>query len=1115
MLAVAIAACSFPALAQDVEEQEAAQETSRQQTEETRSKYDAAELEEITVTAQRANMQSAQAIKREAGTVVDSITADDIGSFPDKSVAEALQRVPGVAVNRFAAPTDTAHFSAEPSGVLVRGLNHVRTEFNGRDSFSANSSRGLGWGDVSPEMMAGVDTYKNQMAELIEGGIAGTVNMRTRVPFDQQGAMYAATIASNYGDLAEEVTPDASALFSNRWETSSGEWGILGNLAYSHVKTRSQGNQYGKLVPYTHPDYADERVWIPTNLAMRDNLYDRTRLGGSLALQWQNADESVVFTSQYNSSEYENAWEEYVVITSMANDPGAGNSIFYEHTSENLANAEPMPAPGTDPFTFDDNGVFQTGTMVRNQGWWGSNNASSADRGAVASGLPVMDVEGSNANGGIRGTDVVTESRYSSTTNKTEDFSANLKWAITDRIRSNFDAQYVKATVESWDVTMGFGTFANAEIDLRDKSVNLLAPSYINMSPGGYANPNNYRLQHIMDHFEDSEGEEFALRSDFEFDLEFDHLESVKVGARYADRDQIVRSTNHNWESVATTWSGNQAHYYNIDRHEPTPGGTNGNQPDFTGYPEGYYELRNFDQDYHNLGQQEFYFANMDYLADRALMESTLGGPALGLSGAGWEPACSGLGDRTGVIEGECVTPAEWIEVSEETLVAYVQFQLGGDEATLAGIPYSGNIGLRYVRTENVSGGGIAFESVNSDYIWNEATDDISTRGAEIPGGLGYLKCEFPEPDEGQDAPAVPGTMGCYISPEDAYYLLGEDQTSVAEKTHHHLLPSFNLKLEFTDELQGRIGLSRAMSRPDIGNLRNFVRVVGELPDINNADDPNWVKNSSGEIVGANVNFTGSAHNPYLKPILADQLDLTLEWYFSDLGSLTGGIFFKEFKDYIQTGRYERTLESNGIEHTAVLKGPQNGDGAKIQGFEIAYQNFFDFLPDPFRGFGVQANYTYLDNQGIENTTVSNGTLSGEAESTASSDTVEVDVLQGLSEHTYNLISMYERDAWSARLAYNWRSEFMVTAIDCCIGRPMWQDDYGQLDGSIQYNFSNNVTVALKASNILNEETVLEQQVQNATNVDEGLQDATAGQTLPASWFQNDRRLTLSMSLRF
>ena len=115
------------------------------------------EMTEILVTGIRKALQTSQEIKREADTVVDSITATDIGAFPDKSVAEALQRMTGVTVTRFAASGDTSHFSAEPSGVVVRGLPQVRSEFNGRDSFNANSSRGLSFGDVTPELMAGVE----------------------------------------------------------------------------------------------------------------------------------------------------------------------------------------------------------------------------------------------------------------------------------------------------------------------------------------------------------------------------------------------------------------------------------------------------------------------------------------------------------------------------------------------------------------------------------------------------------------------------------------------------------------------------------------------------------------------------------------------------------------------------------------------------------------------------------------------------------------------------------------------------------------------------------------------------------------------------------------------
>src|SRR5205085_4272624 len=190
----------------------------------------------IIVTGQRRALQTSQGIKRNADTVVDSITATDIGAFPDKSVAEALQRIPGITVDRIAAHGDVSHFSAEPSGVIIRGLPQVRSEFNGRDIFNANSSRGLSWQDVTPELLAGVDAYKNQTADMIEGGIAGSINLRTRLPFDANGQLIQVGGHMNYNSLAKKWTPDANAFYSNRWQTGIGEFGIMGDIAYSDLK---------------------------------------------------------------------------------------------------------------------------------------------------------------------------------------------------------------------------------------------------------------------------------------------------------------------------------------------------------------------------------------------------------------------------------------------------------------------------------------------------------------------------------------------------------------------------------------------------------------------------------------------------------------------------------------------------------------------------------------------------------------------------------------------------------------------------------------------------------------------------------------------------------------
>jgi hypothetical protein len=120
---------------------------------------DATQDDAIIVQGYRQSLQSAQTLKKNSDVIVDSVTAEDIGALPDRSVTETLQRIPGVSINRFAAGVDPDHFSVEGSGVVVRGLTYVRSEFNGREAFTANNGRALSFADVPSEMMGGVDVF--------------------------------------------------------------------------------------------------------------------------------------------------------------------------------------------------------------------------------------------------------------------------------------------------------------------------------------------------------------------------------------------------------------------------------------------------------------------------------------------------------------------------------------------------------------------------------------------------------------------------------------------------------------------------------------------------------------------------------------------------------------------------------------------------------------------------------------------------------------------------------------------------------------------------------------------------------------------------------------------
>lgn len=1038
---------------------------------------DATDVEEVIVTGTRRALETSQELRRNADTVVDTITATDIGAFPDKSVAEALQRVPGVTVNRFAASDDTSHFGAEPSGVLVRGLQQVRSEYNGRDTFSANSSRGLSWGDISPELMQGVDTYKNQTAELIEGGIAGSINLRTRVPFDSPGRLMQLSANVNYGDISEKYTPEASAIFSDRWITDMGEFGFLANIAYSDVTTNSQTIQYGRMGIFEGV-FGPGTQYIPSSVGYRDTEYQRERNGLAFAAQWESTDGKLMATAQYNRSDFTNQWRERGVIgynadmfalpTDFSYSPGGARSQWI-----------PVPAQGTSPFTFDSNGNFQNGTLVIQQTdtfWWGATDAEAAQIAVNDQGqnmlVPCYAWQATCADP-TRGGDVNAVTRYNETSNMTEDAAVNLKWSITDRLRANFDVQFINSEVDNYDIEVGQYSFANMTLDASGERpvMTFSAPTNINQSSGGLSNANNYRYNHAMDHREDSEGDEVALRADLEYDIDTNWLDSLRVGVRYADRDQSVKYSGYNWGNITNNWNlgSGQATYWNIDR--TAPDGV------FNGYPAGLYETRELGGGFFGGGANPYVFFDMDRLADHGA--DLLSYDNIGVGQDQWRPICT----RPGEVDG-CFRANELNDVSEETRAAYAMLRFGGDDAIWGGTPVSGNIGLRYVETENVSTGSLSYP---------------------VPFSPGDLACNPVVPIPG--VPTTPGSIGCYLSADDIAFNSGGGLQSTANSKHTNWLPSFNIKFDIRDDWVLRFAASRAMARPDIGLLKNYIEISTSLPGTD-PTDPRYVT-TGGVITGVNPTYTANAYNPYLEPTTADQFDLALEHYFAEVGSLTFTAFYKTFENYIQYGSYDLDVTNNGVTRTVRVRGPMNGDGAKIRGIEVAYQRFFDFLPGAWSGLGVQANYTYIDNQGITNTNlkVASGGADGQTAQPGSAGTVlQVDKLEGLSDHQYNLVGMYERGPWAARLAYNWRSEYLVTAVDCCVYLPIWQEAAGFLDGSIRYAVNDRLELSLQGSNLLNTETRLFQQVS----------DSSAGGTLtPNAWLQSDRRLVFGFRFRY
>ncbi|WAC58603.1 TonB-dependent receptor [Brevundimonas sp. SL130] len=1062
---------------------------------------DAAVVDEVVVTGIRGALRSAQRIKRDADTVVDSITATDIGSFPDKSVAEALQRVAGVTVNRYAATSDTTHFSNEPSGVLVRGLSQVRSEFNGRDTFSANSSRGLSWGDVSPELMSGVDTYKNQTAELIEGGIAGTINLRTRLPFDVSGRQAALTVTGNYGSLAEEITPEVSAIFSDRFQTSIGEFGVMANLAYSELSSVSESAQYGRMGVFENVTaLGGGTKYIPSWYRVGRTEFDRTRQGLAGAVQYRDNSGRFQATLQYNRSTYENVWHEQAIKGSAFT--LYGQPTDYVITDANYATTL-AAAPGS-TFTFDDEGNFETGVLNSPIGWAGLDNASAgAGIGVTSDGSPIINAcySWAGCSPETRGGEVESITRYNRNEQMTEDLSLNMRWDATDRLSFMADIQYVNATVTNLDQDVSQIAYANIAIDATGEhpTMTLTPGTNNNYADGFLSNPNAWRFNNVNDHTEDSEGNQLAVRGDMEY--KFDEggwLDSLKAGVRYADREQTVRWSAYNWGGVANAWgcdsfdatSTNSA-WYNVDS---TTGGAsvngdcNASTPNttFAGWDAGLASVQDFPEIFGGLVSGGPYsFTSWDFLESHEALSNAFAYDSVGVGSSRWTPVCR----RAGEVDG-CYLPQEIAEIKEETAAVYAMLKFGGPDTRIGGYRISGNIGARYVETKDSSDGYL----IHADLLRSTSLD-----------------CRANTAPPGSTTPVVPQTIGCYISADDIAFSDGLAEARVASVKHKNFLPSFNLRVDLTDTWLMRFAASRAMSRPDIGYLKNYLQVGISLPSTDDPNDERWVKDASGNIVGVTPRYTAEAYNPYLKPITADQFDLTLENYFADTGSFSLALFYKKFNDYIQYGTYDQSITIDGVTRDVQVRGPVNGDGASLHGAEVAFQSFFPSLPSPFDGLGVQANFTYVENSGISNSNLTNVSSGGGSNTSGNgvsqaSDSITTDSLEGLSKYSFNLVGLYEKGPWAARVAYNWRSEFLLSAVDCCIGLPIWQEAAGYLDASLRYKINDHAEVNLQASNLLDTESVLKQQV---TDAEEG------GLLKDYSWNRTDRRFMVTLRLRY
>jgi len=1067
---------------------------------------------EIIVTGIRQSLASAQQIKKKSDTIVDAITANDIGALPDRSVTEALQRVPGVSINRFAGSNDPDHFSVEGSGVVVRGLNFVRSEFNGRDAFSAGvGGQSLNFADVPSELLGSVEVYKNVTAEMIEGGLAGTVNLNTRKPFDNKGFHLGFDAQANYGDMEKKWSPTGSLLVSNTWNTAGGSRiGILGDISYSRVRSRADGVQVtnfqtrdGKYVgaansgggtftcrnplplgsdangfPANMPgsqgvtkagdpcygaapagangfaDWASLR-YAPLGGQFRTQDFDRKRDGQALTFQFESPDSFALITAQFMRSHTTNAWGEHTFETAPDlteystypkgcrqngnGTPGVGNNPPPNIRAE-------CPVGGFTDYTYSSDGLFQKGYITYpGTGWRTAGSGNGATNWVPSGGLQQS----------LSRRQILEE-------NTLLDFGLNGKFKFSDRLDLQLDFDYTDSVHNNLDVSSFGSTFADTELDLTGdlpiiiphKPTTLSAtwaapnPTLVAATDAQYfANPNVQFWRAAMDHIEHSTGHELALKADLAYNFDADSfLKKLKFGARYADRDQTVRYTTYNWGSVSEIWSG-AGPAVSIQQ-----GGLS--HADLYSFPD-------FFRNKVPAPITAFYYNGDligDYKGSSAYFKSlnAIWHNVNGAGPGGWVP----LAERPNAIAGTDYTAAEVQPIEQQDYNAYLMASFGTAPGT-GKIGFSGNVGVRFVHSFMASTGSIG---VPSQQDLNIASSFAVRCPSVIP----------PPP-----APQVPTTPGGVCARGPAGYAAlqqwatGKSANNTVRTDYTYWLPSLNVRVDLTDQLLMRFAASKVLTRPENSYVRNYL--------------------GSGLDNGGNIRFT--AGNPFLKPATAWQFDVTAEWYFSRVGSLTFDAFYKDVSNFFYQHLTSRPVLSNGITENVTIIGPDNfHEHGKIKGFEAAYQQTLDFLPKPFDGFGINANYSYVESKGLPNAFL-NGGSPDNISTVAPAGNMP---LEGLSKHNINAAVFYEKGPISVRAAYNWRSRFLLTVADVIFPYySIFNEPTGQLDASIFFNVSKQIKIGVQGVNLTNEITKTSQAYTGDPNV-----------LAPRSYFMNDRRFS-------
>ncbi len=955
-------------------------------------------VEEVVVTGFRASLANALDIKRRENDLVDVIKAQDIADFPDLNLAESLQRVPGVSIDRDGGEGRSITVRGlGPDFTVVRlnGLEALATTGGKDSSGGANRGRQFDFSIFASELFNSITVRKSTSAINEEGSLGAIIDLQASRPFDFSGSALSMGAKLGWNDLSRKQDPRFTFLASNRWDTGIGEIGALISVAYAERKTLEEGSSTGR---------------------------------------WENP--SVAFNSATS----------FPCVTVSTAQPGGAPPITSGYNPRT-----PGFVPG---------------------GPTAATSAACGTISAVTGALPTA----AQANG-LWHPRIPRYGRLQYD-QKRLGVTGSLQWRPTENSTLSFDALLAKFTNNRDETYLETISFSRSGQGLPQTDVVSFQADNKGQLIKGTFDDVDARVEYRHDDLK-TEFNQFTLTYDTKFG-DAGHL-NVVYGQSRSIQDNPVQTTfsfdRYDTDGYSYDYSADQnlpTLNYGFDPTNPanfvySSRNTLGDSSLLRLRPSKAvntfktlradvdYEIFNgfklrYGGDYKEYGfsssEQRLFSRNLTPgVGTTFTAEAGFALPA-GVTVADVSRLITGFGRGLDVPAG---VPTSWIapdldklkkvigydcncinangdfrlsvlnqlgalrEITEKDTAFYIQ---GDFDYDLFNMPVRGNLGVRYVKTDQAA--------------------------------LGHY-----------NAGNVPVTVATPIG--NLSEQLATDAVQSVSREYHNTLPALNVSVQPMENFFIRFAAAKVMTRPQLQNL------------------------TPGFTAQSQTAQTLTRGNPDLDPMLANNLDLSFEWYPDKETLLSAGFFQKDIKSYIQQTAEVMPFSETGLPASLLTNGNTtstpftvttnvNSPGGKLKGFELSAQRPFTFLPAPFDKFGAIANYTHVKSDiayiiRAPTYGVPAGSPAGTPRTLLTPAVMVTQPLVNLSPDAYNLTLYYENAGFKARISGSYRDAYLIQVAPTATNNNdvRIKEKTFNLDSQVSYSFDK-FTVTLEAINLTDQE---------------------------------------------